>query len=82
MVNRSYVIKSITFPVEKERRVTVVRKIKELYPELTTLVKGKEVTVKGDLHNYKQRDMIVWLLSGGKIGTNIHAGEEIQLTQL
>ena len=72
MVMRTIEIKEITFDVEKERQEEVVEKIKELYPDLDIKVEGDKVSVSGDLRNYKRRDMIIWILSGGKHGEKIH----------
>jgi len=71
MVMRTIEIKEISFEVEKERQKEAVEKIKEFYPDLKVAVEGKNVSVSGDLHNYKRRDMIVYILSGGKHGKNI-----------
>ena len=71
MVFRTIEIKEISFEVKKERQMEVVEKIKQLYPDLSVEVKEGNVSVSGDLHNYKRRDMIVYILSGGKHGTNI-----------
>lgn len=70
---RTIEIKEIAFEVKKERQREVVKKLKELYPELEVKVQDKKVSVSGNLRNYKRRDMIVWILSGGKHGKNIQA---------
>jgi len=59
--------------VEKERQEEAIKKIKKFYPDLEIIKGGKEIKVKGDLSNYKKRSMIMWILSGGKHGKNIHA---------
>ena len=59
--------------VEKEKQEETIKKIKELYPDLEIIKGEKEIKVKGDLSNYKKRAMIMWVLSGGKHGKNIHA---------
>jgi len=73
MVVRSIEIKGISFDVEKKQQDEMIRKINKLYPDLEVLQKGNNITVKGDLKNYKRRDMIVYILSGGKHGKNVHA---------
>ncbi|MBL7169715.1 MAG: hypothetical protein ISS48_01725 [Candidatus Aenigmarchaeota archaeon] len=73
MVFRTIEIREISFEVEKKKQKEVVKKVKDLYPSLEVKVRGKKVSVSGDLHNYKRRDMIVYILSGGKHGKNIHA---------
>lgn len=70
---RTIEIKEISLEVEKERQKQAVDKIKELYPDLIVNVKDKNISVSGDLHNYKRRDMIIYILSGGKHGKNIQA---------
>lgn len=71
MVMRTIEIKEISFEVEPARVEGVVQKIRELYPALAVEVEGKVVKVSGDLHNYKRRNMLIYILSGGKHGTNI-----------
>lgn len=71
MAIRSIEIKEIIFEVEQDRLEEVVRKIKELYPNLEIKVEGNKVTVSGNLRNYKRRDMLVWILTGGKHGQAI-----------
>ena len=71
MVFRTIEIKEIAFEVEKEKQSEIVDKIKKLYPDLNVEVKDYNVVVSGDLRNYKRRDMIVYILSGGKHGKNI-----------
>ena len=71
MVMRTIEIKEISFEVEKERQKDVIKKIKELYPDLEVSQKGDIVSVSGDLHNYRKRDMIIYILSGGEHGESI-----------
>ena len=71
MVMRTIERNEIIFDVEQERIEEVVRKIKQLYPDLIVKVEGNTVSVSGDLKNYKRRDMIVWILTGGKHGKAI-----------
>ncbi len=71
MVMRTIEIKEISFEVEKEKQKKAVEKIKEFYPDLKVDVAGEKVSVSGDLHNYKRRNMIIYILSGGKHGKNI-----------
>ena len=71
MVFRTIEIKEISFEVEKERQSEVVEKIKHLYPDLSVQVKGSNVSVSGDLRNYKRRDNLIYILTGGKHGENI-----------
>ncbi len=73
MVMRTIEIKEIAFEVEKEKQEEVIQKIKEFYPMLYITAAGDKVTVSGDLHNFKRRDMIIWILTGGKHGKNIQA---------
>lgn len=73
MVMRTIEIKEISFDVEKKRQEEVIQKIKEFYPMLYITTAGDKVTVSGDLHNFKRRDMIIWILTGGKHGKNIQA---------
>jgi len=59
------------YEVEEERQGEVMKKIKELYPELGVFQKENKIFVRGDLSNYKRRGMIMWILSGGKHGKNL-----------
>ena len=68
---RTIEIKEISYEVEKERQKEVVEEIKALYPDLKVEVKNGNISVSGDLRNYKRRDMLIYILSGGKHGTNI-----------
>jgi len=68
---RTIEIKEISFEVEKEMQKETVEKIKGFYPDLKVDVAGEKVSVSGDLHNYKRRNMIIYILSGGKHGKNI-----------
>lgn len=63
----------IGLEVKKRRQEEVIKKIKELYPDLKIIKEDREVRVRGDLSNYKRRSMIMWILSGGRHGKNIHA---------
>ena len=71
LVFRTIEIKEIYFEVENERQQEVVETIKQLYPDLSVEVKGSNISVSGDLHNYKRRDNLIYILSGGKHGKNI-----------
>lgn len=73
MVMRTIEIKEISFDVEEGKKEEIVKKLNQLYPSLKIKIEGNKVSVSGDLHNYKRRDMIIWILSGGKHGKNIHA---------
>lgn len=73
MVMRTIEIKEISFEVEKEKQNEVVEKIKKLYPDLKVAVKDKNISVSGDLRNYKRRSNIIYILSGGKHGESIQA---------
>lgn len=71
MVMRTIEIKEISFEVERERHKDVIKKIKELYPDLEISQKGDKISVSGDLRNYRKRDRIIYILSGGKHGESI-----------
>jgi len=72
MVMRTLEVREISYKVEKGKIDTVISKLKELYAnQLEITVVGNEVRVSGDLHNYKRRERILWILSGGKHGSDI-----------
>ncbi len=58
----------IGLEVEKERQEGVIKKIKKLYPDLEVVVEDDKILVRGYLSNYKRRDNIMYILSGGKHG--------------
>ena len=58
----------ISLEVEEERQEEVIRKIKELYPDLEVVSEGNKIIVRGYLSNYRRRDNIIYILSGGKYG--------------
>lgn len=57
--------------VEKGRKEGVIKKLKETYPDLEIKVEEDKVLVSGDLKNYKKRNNIMYILSGGKHGKAI-----------
>ena len=71
MVMRTIEIKETSFEVEKERQEEAVGRIKELYPALEISQEGDMITVKGDLRNYRKREMVIYILSGGKHGESL-----------
>ena len=72
MVMRTLEIKEISYNVAKNQIAAVVSKLKTLYGnQLEITIEKEEVKVKGDLHNYKRRERILWILSGGKHGSNL-----------
>lgn len=73
MVMRTIEIKEISFEVEKEKQKEVVDKIKKFYPDLKVEIKDKNISVSGNLRNYKRRSNIIYILSGGKHGESIQA---------
>ena len=71
MVMRTIEIKEISYEVKKEMQKEVVEKIKTLYPDLKVEIEGNNVSVSGDLRNYKKRDNLIYILSGGKHGQSV-----------
>ena len=72
MVMRTFEINKISFSVEKKRQKEVLKQLKELYGDrLKIAKKGNEISVSGDLHNFKLRRKILWILSGGKHGKDV-----------
>ncbi|RZN15222.1 MAG: hypothetical protein EF812_03065 [Methanosarcinales archaeon] len=72
MVMRTIEIKEIKYEVDKERRGGVISRLKELYrDQLDIFTEGDFVGVRGDLHNYKRRSRILWIMSGGKHGKDL-----------
>ena len=72
MVMRTFEINKISFKVEKKRQKGVIKQLTDLYGDKLKITKtGNEISVSGDLHNYKLRRKILWILSGGKHGKNV-----------
>jgi len=63
----------IGLEVEKERQEEVIKKLKESYPDLEILQEENIIKAKGDLSNYRKRNNIMYILSGGKHGKDIQA---------
>lgn len=75
MVMRTIEVKEIKYEVENERREGVISRLRELYRDrLEIFTEGDFVGVRGDLHNYKRRNRILWILSGGKHGADLPTG--------
>ena len=73
MVMRTFEIIKMSFEVEKEKQEEVIKKIKGLYPNLEVLKENDNVTVRGDLRNYKRRLNLIYILTEGKHGKSIQA---------
>ena len=72
MVMRTFEIKKISLQVEKTRQKDVLKQLKELYEDRLEITQiGNEISVSGDLHNFRLRRNILWILSGGKHGKNV-----------
>ena len=65
-------MREISFNVDKRKHSEIRKKIKELFgDEFKVISRGNKLSVIGDLHNYRKRNRIIYLLSGGKIGENV-----------
>ncbi len=74
MVMRTFEIKEISYKVDKGQIESIISKLKELYGNILEITaEGDEIRVRGDLHNYKRRERILWVLSGGKHGSDVQA---------
>ncbi|MEA1869466.1 MAG: hypothetical protein U9N09_04865 [Euryarchaeota archaeon] len=75
MVMRTIEIKEIKYEVGKEQKGGIISRLKELYrDQLDIFTEGDFVGVRGDLHNYKRRNRILWIMSGGKHGKDLPTG--------
>ncbi len=75
MVMRTIEIKEIKYEVDKERRGGVISRLYELYrDQLDIFTDGDFVGVRGDLYNYKRRNIIVGIMSGVKHGMDLPIG--------
>ena len=65
-------MREISFNVDKRKHSKIRKKIKELFgDEFKVISRGNKLSVIGDFHNYRKRNRIIYLLSGGKIGENV-----------
>ncbi len=72
LVMRTIEMREISFKVDKRKHNKIRKKIKELFGnEFKVISRGNKLYVRGDFHNYRKRNKIIYLLSGGKIGENI-----------
>ena len=75
MVMRTFEIKELSYIVTPEQVEEILTQLNELYgDELEISVERNEVIIRGDLHNYRRRERILWILSGGEHGSNVSAG--------
>ena len=71
----SFTMRELGFPVEKEKRSEIMKKLSDLYPgDYEVVEEGDMVWVTGDLHNKFRRARITYILSGGKYGKDIQTG--------
>ena len=72
VVMRTIEMREISFKVDKRKHSAIRKKIKELFGnEFKVVSRGNKLSVIGDFHNYRKRNKIIYLLSGGKIGENV-----------
>ncbi len=71
MVMRTIEIKEISYESKEEKHAEIIKEIRKFYPNLNISQKGRKITVGGDLHNWKKRNNIIYILSEGKHGKNI-----------
>lgn len=72
MVMRTIEIKEICVKVDKKNKNAILEKLTKLYGNTLKIVyENGMVKVSGDLHNLRKREKIKYILSGGKIGSNI-----------
>jgi hypothetical protein len=71
MVMRTIEIKQISFEVEKERQEEVKQRIRTAYPDLEIEVDNDTISVSGDLRNYRKRDNLLFIMSGGEHGQSV-----------
>ncbi len=65
-------MREISFKIDKRKHSAIRKKIKELFGnEFKVVSRGNKLSVIGDFHNYRKRNKIIYLLSGGKIGENV-----------
>jgi len=75
MVMRTLEIREIRYKVGRRKAQRIIKALKEQYGDrLRISYRNHMIGVKGDLHNYRLHDTIVWILSEGKHGKNLQAG--------
>ena len=71
---RTLEIKEISYKVSKDQLDNIISKLKSLYGDVLEIIAdGDMIRVSGDLHNYKRRERIIWILSDGKHGSDVQA---------
>ncbi len=72
MVMRTFRVGRISFIVEKDRINNVLSALQNLKTDKIEITKkGNEISIEGDLHEYKLRNKLIYILSGGKLGENL-----------
>ena len=72
MVLRVGRINKISFKINPNNLNKIKESIKkEFSDEYKVTYKHNEIIVTGDFSNYKKRNKIIYILSGGKIGENV-----------
>jgi hypothetical protein len=73
MVMRSFATVEMSLPIEGDRKSVMENLMAEFGDILAIEFDLEENTVKiqGDLHDYKMRDKIIWIVSGGKRGAHV-----------
>ena len=75
MVWRSFATVEMSLPIEGEKEA-VMRELMAEFGDILEIEFDLEeniVKIHGDLHDYRMRDKIIWIVSGGKRGTYIQA---------
>lgn len=75
MVRRSFATIEMHLPIEGEKD-NVVKELKAEFGDILEIEFDFEkniVKIHGDLHDYRMRDRIIWIVSGGKRGTYVQA---------
>ena len=76
MVMRSIATKEMCLSIEGD--INDIKKL--LHDEFGDVLRifisddGKEISIRGDLHDYKMRNRIIRIVSGGKHGIDIQTG--------
>ncbi|MCK4613440.1 MAG: hypothetical protein KAU14_01445 [Thermoplasmata archaeon] len=72
MVMRTIEIKEISMEVDENLQDPVFQKLQDMYGNRLKIRKdGTKIRVSGDLRNYKMRRRILFILSGGKHGSDL-----------
>ena len=72
MVTKIGRIRKISVSIPKNKQEGIIARIRsEFGSDFKVTRRGDKVTLEGEFHNWKKRERVLFILSGGKIGENV-----------